>query len=441
MTKDKNSDNLLENISDDPKRYLIIGWLVILFGLSIFIFWAAFAPLDKGVAATGNVSISGNKKSIQSPTEGVITEILVNNGDQINAGQTLVKLSPIQSEALVKSLSEQYDNLVITQQRLNAELNSATEFILDPHEVYYSPVENIKKITLLQNQLLNEKNAELNSEIKGYHAVIDGISNRLIHLRKSLLNKKAQINSLQSQIKDLQILANEGYIPRHRYQEVERELAENDHQLNEALGQISTLEKQKLEYEQRILQRSARFFQETRTELNQVQLKLSETEKQLIIEKDKLTKMQVMAPISGTVMDLSIFTQGGVVRTGQTLMEIVPNDHQLVIEARLAPHLIDKVTLGLPVDLMFSAFNQNTTPKIPGEVALISADRLIDERSSEPYYQVFINVTDTTLLTEKKNTLKAGMPVDVFINTGDRSLLNYLFKPVLDRIHTSLTEE
>ncbi|QAV23889.1 HlyD family type I secretion periplasmic adaptor subunit [Proteus hauseri] len=441
MTKDKNSDNLLENISDDPKRYLIIGWLVILFGLSIFIFWAAFAPLDKGVAATGNVSISGNKKSIQSPTEGVITEILVNNGDQINAGQTLVKLSPIQSEALVKSLSEQYDNLVITQQRLNAELNSATEFILDPHEVYYSPVENIKKITLLQNQLLNEKNAELNSEIKGYHAVIDGISNRLIHLRKSLLNKKAQINSLQSQIKDLQILANEGYIPRHRYQEVERELAENDHQLNEALGQISTLEKQKLEYEQRILQRSARFFQETRTELNQVQLKLSETEKQLIIEKDKLTKMQVIAPISGTVMDLSIFTQGGVVRTGQTLMEIVPNDHQLVIEARLAPHLIDKVTLGLPVDLMFSAFNQNTTPKIPGEVALISADRLIDERSSEPYYQVFINVTDTTLLTEKKNTLKAGMPVDVFINTGDRSLLNYLFKPVLDRIHTSLTEE
>lgn len=441
MTKDKNTIDLSEKISDDPKPYLIIGWLVILFGLSIFIFWAAFAPLDKGVAATGNVSISGNKKSVQSHTEGVITEILVNNGDKINAGQILVKLSPIQSEALVKSLAEQYDNLVVTQQRLNAELTSATEFILDPHENYYSSVDNIKKITLLQNQLLNEKHTELNSEINGYHAVIDGISSRLIHLKKSILNKKAQINSLQSQIKDLQILANEGYIPRHRYQEVERELAENDHQLNETLGQISTLEKQKLEYEQRILQRNARFFQETRTELNQVQLQLSDTEKQLIIEKDKLTKMQVIAPISGTIMDLSVFTQGGVVRTGQTLMEIVPNDHQLVIEARLAPHLIDKVTLGLPVDLMFSAFNQNTTPKIPGEVALISADRLIDERTSEPYYQVFVNVTDTSLLTVNKNTLKAGMPVDVFINTGDRSLLNYLFKPVLDRIHTSLTEE
>ncbi|MEQ4922907.1 HlyD family type I secretion periplasmic adaptor subunit [Proteus hauseri] len=441
MTKDKNTIDLSEKISDDPKPYLIIGWLVILFGLSIFIFWAAFAPLDKGVAATGNVSISGNKKSVQSHTEGVITEILVNNGDKINAGQILVKLSPIQSEALVKSLAEQYDNLVVTQQRLNAELTSATEFILDPHENYYSSVDNIKKITLLQNQLLNEKHTELNSEINGYHAVIDGISSRLIHLKKSILNKKAQINSLQSQIKDLQILANEGYIPRHRYQEVERELAENDHQLNETLGQISTLEKQKLEYEQRILQRNARFFQETRTELNQVQLQLSDTEKQLIIEKDKLTKMQVIAPISGTIMDLSVFTQGGVVRTGQTLMEIVPNDHQLVIEARLAPHLIDKVTLGLPVDLMFSAFNQNTTPKIPGEVALISADRLIDERTSEPYYQVFVNVTDTSLLTVNKNILKAGMPVDVFINTGDRSLLNYLFKPVLDRIHTSLTEE
>lgn len=196
-----------------------------------------------------------------------------------------------------------------------------------------------------------------------------------------------------------------------------------------------------MEYEQKILQRNANFYQSARTELNQVQLQISETEKQLIIEIDKLKKMQITAPISGIVMDLSVFTQGGVVRTGQTLMEVVPLDYQLIIEARLAPHLIDKVTLGLPVDLMFSAFNQNTTPKIPGEVTLISADRLLDERTTEPYYQVFINVKDYTLLEDKKNKLKAGMPVDVFINTGDRSLLNYLFKPVLDRLHTSLTEE
>ncbi|ELW9233175.1 HlyD family type I secretion periplasmic adaptor subunit [Proteus mirabilis] len=441
MTIEKNVIPLSEKISDDPKKFLVIGWTVVLLGLAIFIFWAAFAPLDKGVPAIGNVVISGNKKSVQSSVEGIITHIFVKNGDPVSAGQTLIQLSPIQSQALVKSLSEQYDNLLITQQRLYAELNQQTSFKLNNSDKYYSSTENREKLLLQQNRLLNEKSAELISEINGYKAAIDGITGRLTHLKRSIQNKKSQISNLQNQLNDLQILANEGYIPRHRYQEMVRELAENNNQLNETFGQISALEKQKLEYEQRILQRNANFHQLARTELNKIQLQISETEKQLIIEKDKLAKMAIIAPISGTVMDLSVFTQGGFVKTGQTLMDIVPEDHQLVIEARLAPHLIDKVTPGLPVDLIFSAFNQNTTPKIPGEVTIISADRLIDERTTEPYYQVLINIKDYTLLADNKNKLKAGMPVDVFIKTGDRSLLNYLFKPVLDRLHTSLTEE
>lgn len=441
MTIEKNVIPLSEKISDDPKKFLVIGWTVVLLGLAIFIFWAAFAPLDKGVPAIGNVVISGNKKSVQSSVEGIITHIFVKNGDPVSAGQTLIQLSPIQSQALVKSLSEQYDNLLITQQRLYAELNQQTSFKLNNSDKYYSSTENREKLLLQQNRLLNEKSAELISEINGYKATIDGITGRLTHLKRSIQNKKSQISNLQNQLNDLQILANEGYIPRHRYQEMVRELAENNNQLNETFGQISALEKQKLEYEQRILQRNANFHQLARTELNKIQLQISETEKQLIIETDKLAKMAIIAPISGTVMDLSVFTQGGFVKTGQTLMDIVPEDHQLVIEARLAPHLIDKVTPGLPVDLIFSAFNQNTTPKIPGEVTIISADRLIDERTTEPYYQVLINIKDYTLLADNKNKLKAGMPVDVFIKTGDRSLLNYLFKPVLDRLHTSLTEE
>ncbi|EJD6393289.1 HlyD family type I secretion periplasmic adaptor subunit [Proteus mirabilis] len=441
MTIEKNVIPLSEKISDDPKKFLVIGWTVVLLGLAIFIFWAAFAPLDKGVPAIGNVVISGNKKSVQSSVEGIITHIFVKNGDPVSAGQTLIQLSPIQSQALVKSLSEQYDNLLITQQRLYAELNQQTSFKLNNSDKYYSSTENREKLLLQQNRLLNEKSAELISEINGYKAAIDGITGRLTHLKRSIQNKKSQISNLQNQLNDLQILANEGYIPRHRYQEMVRELVENNNQLNETFGQISALEKQKLEYEQRILQRNANFHQLARTELNKIQLQISETEKQLIIEKDKLAKMAIIAPISGTVMDLSVFTQGGFVKTGQTLMDIVPEDHQLVIEARLAPHLIDKVTPGLPVDLIFSAFNQNTTPKIPGEVTIISADRLIDERTTEPYYQVLINIKDYTLLADNKNKLKAGMPVDVFIKTGDRSLLNYLFKPVLDRLHTSLTEE
>lgn len=441
MTIEKNVIPLSEKISDDPKKFLVIGWTVVLLGLAIFIFWAAFAPLDKGVPAIGNVVISGNKKSVQSSVEGIITHIFVKNGDPVSAGQTLIQLSPIQSQALVKSLSEQYDNLLITQQRLYAELNQQTSFKLNNSDKYYSSTENREKLLLQQNRLLNEKSAELISEINGYKAAIDGITGRLTHLKRSIQNKKSQISNLQNQLNDLQILANEGYIPRHRYQEMVRELAENNNQLNETFGQISALEKQKLEYEQRILQRNANFHQLARTELNKIQLQISETEKQLIIETDKLAKMAIIAPISGTVMDLSVFTQGGFVKTGQTLMDIVPEDHQLIIEARLAPHLIDKVTPGLPVDLIFSAFNQNTTPKIPGEVTIISADRLIDERTTEPYYQVLINIKDYTLLADNKNKLKAGMPVDVFIKTGDRSLLNYLFKPVLDRLHTSLTEE
>lgn len=435
----KNENDFSGKIADDPKMLLIVGWSIVLLGLIIFIFWAAFAPLDKGIATNGNVSISGNKKSVQSSVEGIVANIFVKNGDKVIAGQPLVQLNTTQSTALVKSLSEQYDNLFITQQRLLAQIKANSSFSVLPKEKYFTTEENINYLISQQNKLLNEKITEFNSEIKSYQAIIDGITNRLVHLKKSSYNKKLQIHSLQTQMTDLHTLADEGYLPRHRYLEVERELSENNNQLNETLGQITTLEKQALEYKQKITQRNANFYQLTRSELNQIELQLSETKKQLTIEIDNLGKKQIIAPISGIVMEQSIFTQGGVVGIGQRLMEIVPDDHQLIIEARLAPHLIDKVTVGLPVELMFSAFNQNKTPKIPGEVTLVSADRLIDERTTEPYYQVLINVKDNSLLADNK--LKAGMPVDVFINTGERSLLNYLFKPLLDRVHTSLTEE
>ncbi|RJG27323.1 HlyD family efflux transporter periplasmic adaptor subunit, partial [Massilia cavernae] len=149
------------------------------------------------------------------------------------------------------------------------------------------------------------------------------------------------------------------------------------------------------------------------------------------------------APVDGTVVGLAVFTQGGVVSPGFRMMDIVPSGDALVAEGRLPVNLVDKVHAGLPVELIFSAFNTNTTPHIPGEVTHVSADRSVDERTGEPFYKVRVKVTDAgaKLIATKKLDVQPGMPVELFVKTGERTMMNYLIKPIIDRAQTSMSED
>lgn len=423
------------------RRYVVMGWCVVVVGLLGFLLWATFAPLDKGVAASGTVIVSGQRKTIQAPASGIIKHILVKEGEVVKANQVLVQLNPLQAQAQVDSLFEQYVIAQASESRLLAEQAGEAQIRFSPALLAIQTEPRVADVMALQNQLFTSRRLALQSEIDGYRQSIDGMRAQLQGLVHSRVNKNIQRASLREQMNSMKPLADEGYLPRNRYLEVQRQLAEVNSSIDETAGNIGQLQRQLQESEKKITQRQASFQQDVRTQLVQTQKEKSDIKTRLEMANYDLRNNVIVSPVDGTVVGLAVFTSGGVVNAGEALMDIVPAERGLVVDTRLSVNLIDKVYNGLPVDLLFTAFNQNRTPKIPGTVTLISADRLLDKNSNEPYYSMQVTVTPEGLKMLNAGAIKPGMPVEVFVKTGSRSLLSYLFKPVLDRASTSLTEE
>ncbi len=421
----------------NTQKYRRAGSVMIIAGFCGFLLWAGLAPLDRGVAASGIVTVSGSIKQVQSPVDGVISAIKAENGQRVDEGQVLVSLSPVQSQARKVSLAEQLDSTLVTIRRLEAELSGQSGLTLNPADSYYAPPPYAERQLQAQNALLTDRRLELESEIQGWQVTISGLTRRLGTLSDITRNKQQQLVSLTTQTANLKSLAEEGYLAHHRYLEVAREKAVCLSQINENRLHISQAEEQKASLIQRIAQRQANFHQQARETLARLTVQYSDLEKQRIIETDLTDKHQITSPVSGTVMDISVFTQGGVVRTGEKLMSVVPQEQTLIIDGKLSPQWRDKVASGQPVDLIFTAFNQNRTPKLPGELTFISADRLTDPDTREPYYQIQVAVAPAPGIP----AIKPGMTAEIFIKTGERSLLSYLFRPVTDRLHSALSEE
>ncbi|WP_105454931.1 HlyD family type I secretion periplasmic adaptor subunit [Escherichia coli] len=430
-----------EQLSLDERHYTRLGWLVLGVGGVGFLAWAAFAPLDKGVASSGSVTVSGNRKTVQAPTSGIIKNIMVKDGDNVKAGEVLVQLSQVQAQAQVDSLRDQYYTTLATEGRLLAERDGLGNVTFSSIFAKIKEQPRIAEIIALQTQLFISRRQGLQSEIDGYKQSMDGLRFQLKGLQDSHANKQIQLSSLRKQMNSMKQLATDGYLPRNRYLEIQRQFAEMNCSIDEIVGRIGQLQKQLQESQQRINQRLADYQREVRTQLAQTQMDANELRKKLQMADFDLSNTSITSPVDGTVVGLNIFTQGGVVGVGEHLMDVVPSQAALVVDSRLKVDLIDKVYNGLPVDLMFTAFNQNKTPKIPGTVTFISADRLVDQINGEPYYQMQITVSPEGMKMLRGEDIKPGMPVVVFVKTGSRSLLSYLFKPILDRAHTSLTEE
>ncbi|EFO1665476.1 HlyD family type I secretion periplasmic adaptor subunit [Escherichia coli] len=430
-----------EQLSLDERHYTRLGWLVLGVGVVGFLAWAAFAPLDKGVASSGSVTVSGNRKTVQAPTSGIIKNIMVKDGDNVKAGEVLVQLSQVQAQAQVDSLRDQYYTTLATEGRLLAERDGLGNVTFSSIFAKIKEQPRIAEIIALQTQLFISRRQGLQSEIDGYKQSMDGLRFQLKGLQDSHANKQIQLSSLRKQMNSMKQLATDGYLPRNRYLEIQRQFAEMNCSIDEIVGRIGQLQKQLQESQQRINQRLADYQREVRTQLAQTQMDANELRKKLQMADFDLSNTSITSPVDGTVVGLNIFTQGGVVGMGEHLMDVVPSQAALVVDSRLKVDLIDKVYNGLPVDLMFTAFNQNKTPKIPGTVTFISADRLVDQINGEPYYQMQITVSPEGMKMLRGEDIKPGMPVVVFVKTGSRSLLSYLFKPILDRAHTSLTEE
>lgn len=423
----------------DARRHTRFGVWLVLAGFGGCLLWSALAPLDKGVPVSGKVVVTGSRQAVQHPLGGVIERILVRDGDQVIAGQALVQMDATQAQAQRQALQVQYLNARANQARLTAERDGLAQIDFSTFDHAEGPWADTA--LALQTQLLGSRRQALNLELAALRSGIAASQATLEGLAGTLAAIKGQRAALLEQLHGLRELARDGYIARNRLLDNERLLAQLNGSIAETLGNLGVTRRQIEEQRLRSGQRQQEYQRDLRQQLSEQHAKAEELANRLRSADYELAHTRILAPASGTVVGMSVFTNGGVLAPGQQLMEIVPRDTALLIDARAPVELVDKLHPGLPVELMFSALNQSSTPRVAGELTLVSADRLVDDTTQQPYYQIRARVTDAGLKQLAGLNIRPGMPVQAFVRTGERSLLNYLFKPLADRLHLALAEE
>jgi membrane fusion protein, protease secretion system len=425
----------------DERSYSRLGWILVLGGFVGSLVWAGFAPLDQGVPAPGVVVVDGQRKRVQHPTGGIIERIFVQDGDTVEAGDVLVKMNEVSLQAAKGLARSQWVNARAREGRLMAEL-AGDDTISFPQDLMALADDPVVERTLdLQRALLKSRRQVFNAEISAIEENIRGVRAQLAALDEANQGREAELAAVERQWVSLSGLAEEGYVSQNRVLDLERSRAQLQGALAGTGGERGRLQSQLGELKLALARRRDEAMREAQTELNDVQREGDTAWARLITTEFELDNVNVRAPASGVVVGMTVFTEGGVISGGDRLMEIVPEDQPLEVEAQVAVNLIDSVSVGLPVDLVFSALNLEKSPVVNGEVIHVSADRLFDEALGQPYFKVIVRATEEGVAQLKGQQVRPGMPVDVFIKTGERSLLNYLIKPLSDRAAMAMSEE
>lgn len=433
---------IVEDVIDiDEKPHLRFGWTVLLVGFVGFILWAAFVPLDQGAPMTGTVVVSGNTKSIQHPYGGVIDKILVAEGNEVKEGQTLMTFNDIRSDAALEVARTQWISSVATKNRLIAELAGHGEIGFDPWLQENANDPRVKEAVDLQKDLFISRKSSYQSELRGLKETEAALNGSLRNMNASLLERKEQLRLSAAQVDGFRLMANEGYMASNRLIDVERQSAALSAAVSDDQAGIARVKGQLGEVRQRIALANSQFMRDTQTQLTEVQRTVDELDERLRTADYDNQYREIKSPVDGLVTNVQVFTEGGVVQAGAPLMQVVPVGQSLEINAQLAVQLIDKVKVGSEVMVTFPAFNRSSTPQLMGQVKAVGADRVVDERSGFPYYIVKVKVLESDMIKLKGLNLQPGMPADLLVKTGERTLLSYLVKPIRDHLGAALKEE
>ncbi|MHC8391484.1 HlyD family type I secretion periplasmic adaptor subunit [Pseudomonas sp. MDT2-39-1] len=440
----------IEMIRPDPRNVvdLDVGkpmrrglWLV-LAGFGGFLLWSWLAPLDAGVVATGTVKVTSNRKAVQHLSGGTVEAILVREGDAVKKGQEVVRLDSLRAVAEQGAVSAQYIVSKTVENRLEAERDGRDVVNYDPELLKrFGNDHRLVAAMNLQQRLLDTRRAGLAGEISILQENLAASAVQLKGLQQVYGARASQISFLNQELQGTRVLAAEGYVPRNRLLELERSNADLSAGQAENLNNIARIRSQTTEIKLRILQRQHDYQKEVESQLTDTAKENTTLADRLRALDYEVTHTVIRSPIDGMVQSLSIATIGGIIQPGFKIMEIVPDNEPLQVDAMIPVQAIDKMVPGLAVDIAFPAFNHAQTPNIPGRVKTISADRLLDEESKQPFYLAQVEVTPDGMSLLGSNHIRPGMPASVTIKTGERNLMSYLLKPMLERVDSSFKEQ
>jgi epimerase transport system membrane fusion protein len=432
-------DHNFDDMPTSDRGIRRIGLTIVLVTFGIFGTWAAFAPLSNAVHGSGFVTVQSYRKTVQHLEGGIVKELLVRDGDSVKKGDPVIVLDESQLSAEYESTRNQLIVARYKEARLRAERDQLDA--IPSVELKGTDSDRAKEALAGEQQVFVSRKASRLGEISVHREQISQLKAQIGGLEEMIRTKQGLEKSYSGEIKQLKDLLAQGFVDNQRLLESQRKL---DMLRTEMADHKSTIAKTKLqisETELQIVQLDKKFSADVADELAQVQAQVFDLQEKEAALQDRLSRIVIRAPESGMVLDMKVHTIGGVVQAATPLMDIVPITSDLVVEAKVAPNDIDRLELGKTADIRFSAFNNATTPVIEGKLTRISADRLTDERSGEPYYLVRVKVTDDGMKKLANRKLQPGMPAEVLINAGDRTMLEYLLKPARNMFATSMIEE
>jgi protease secretion system membrane fusion protein len=428
--------------SSDTSAVAKTGLWVLGLGFGGFLLWAGLAPLDEGVPTQGMVTLDTKRKTVQHLSGGIVKEVLVHEGQQVKEGDPLLRLDGAVAKANYEAVRQRYLGYRAMQSRLFAEQagQNAIDFHPDVKAAMNDPL--IKQQVSTQQQLIQARRAALAADLQGIEENSQGLKEQLGSYQNILVQRRSQLALLTEELTNTRGMVKEGYAPRNRQLELERMVAESNAAIADLLGNSLRVSRQIAELNQRSLARKQEYRKEVETQLAEVTREVqSDAEKFVAVSAD-LDRMEIKAPASGQVVGLSVQTVGAVLQPGQKLLDVVPDSQTLLLEAHIPPHLIDKVQAGLSTDVRFNAFAHSPQLVVEGKVLSVSGDLLSDPAQPQfSYFLARVQVTPEGMKTLGKRQMQPGMPAEIVIKTGERSMLTYLLHPLVKRMASSMKEE
>ncbi|MFC3282384.1 HlyD family type I secretion periplasmic adaptor subunit [Litchfieldella rifensis] len=416
------------------RGYRRLGLLILLIGLGGFGGWALAANLAIAVVAPGKVSVASFKKTVQHYEGGIVNEIRVGDGDRVEAGDTLLVLDNTRALSQLRIARSRYLINRASEVRLIAE-QSGRETLRFPDELLDSDSRRVGDVLAVQRGLFFARRQAL----QGALDALDQQTQQLREQREGLTAlveiTRQRVASLREEAEDHRSLFEKGMGDKQRLRELERRILQYRGEIAQHRAEIARLASQASENELRKQVRVQEFQQDIGEQLRQVQGRIADAEERITALNDEVRRTAVTAPVAGTVVGLQVHTRGAVIESGDPIMDIVPSGEGFVVEARIADRDIDNIYPGQSAEIRFSAFNQQRSDVIEGEVVHVSADSFEDEATGAGYYKARVKVVDAKQMAlPRDRQLLAGMPAEVMIRTGERTFASYLVKPVADML-------
>jgi len=438
---DKTSENNdVPALSTNDKPIRSLGMLIVFATFGVFGLWAAFAPMDSSALAPGVLVVKAYKKTVQHLDGGIVSKILTRDGDIVQEGQSLLILDDAQIKAQLEISLGQNITLAAQVARLSAERDQLKKIdfpvlLNDPNNA------RAQEVKIAETNVFNSHKNSHDGQIGVLNQRISQIASKINGLQGQIASKKQLVSSYTDEIKDLKELLAEGFADKQRLRELERNHAIQTGDIAQFEAEIATNQMLISETRLQILQIQKQFQEEVVSKLSEAQAQLNDAQQRVAASRDKLDRIVIKAPASGMVLGLATHTENGVITPGRPILDIVPQGAELIIEAQVSPMDIDRVVVGLQAEIRFSAFKQSQTPKMEGKVISLSPDRITDERTGNAYYLAKVEVTPKSLKNLGDLQLLPGMPAEVLINTGERTLFRYLAQPASNFFARSFIED